>query len=220
MAKYRLNIDNITWRCGLKQLIYDPTHVLDDICSPNFLMDLGVDDFLYPNCYRHIRYAKFNLKYLQYYPLPYEGKTWYFYKSKTDLIWKAMNDFINSQKKWNSSCFSRTVKIFYRNVFLAKLSCNDKNPPWINSKIKNLIKNKKSAYKNYLERIKTINHLQRFKLFKNRWTARLKYQSKITNLTSQVSWLTLALVLKHIGRFSKASWIIKRSMYFSPLSWE
>ena len=30
MTKERSNIDNITWRCGLQQLIYDPTHVLDD----------------------------------------------------------------------------------------------------------------------------------------------------------------------------------------------
>ena len=50
--------------------------------------------------------------------------------------------------------FNKNIKNILSNFNPHEIgSCNDKYTPWINSKIKSLIKSKNSAYKNYLKKI-------------------------------------------------------------------
>ena len=61
----------------------------------------------------------------------YEREVWHYGKAKVDLIRKAINDFCG----------------------LTHLRISKQRPANINSKIKNLIKNKVSAYKKYFYNI-------------------------------------------------------------------
>lgn len=80
--------------------------------------------------------------------------------ARTDLNRNALNDFL-----WNRAfkyllkneilhVFNKNIKNILSNFNPHEIGfCNDKYTPWINSKIKSLIKNKNSAYKNYLKKI-------------------------------------------------------------------
>ena len=63
--------DSLTFQCGFKQVISDPTHILESNSScidliftsqPNLVMNSGVHSCLHPNCHHQIIHAKFNLK--------------------------------------------------------------------------------------------------------------------------------------------------------------
>ena len=64
-------LDSITSSFGMKQLISEPTHILQQSSScidliftnqPNIVMDSGVDSSLHPKCHHQIIYSKLNLK--------------------------------------------------------------------------------------------------------------------------------------------------------------
>ena len=64
-------IANLASQCGLKQIINQPTHILNNLSccidllftwQLNLLMELGVHSSLHLNCYHQIIYARFNLK--------------------------------------------------------------------------------------------------------------------------------------------------------------
>ena len=76
-------LDSITSLYGMKQLISEPTHILQQSSScidliftdqPNIVMDSGVDSSLHPKCHHQIIYLKLNLKIE--YPPPYICKIW------------------------------------------------------------------------------------------------------------------------------------------------
>ena len=64
-------LESLTSQCGFKQVISDPTHILESSSScidliftsqPNLVMNSGVHTSLHHNCHHQIIYAKFNLK--------------------------------------------------------------------------------------------------------------------------------------------------------------
>ena len=64
-------IEHITSQFGLRQIINEPTHILDSssscidlICTsqPNLVIESGVHPSLHQNCHHQIIYAKFNLQ--------------------------------------------------------------------------------------------------------------------------------------------------------------
>ena len=70
---------NLTSQYGLKQIINQPTHILNNWSScidllftsqPNLVMESGAYSSLHSNCHHQIIHARFNLKI--YYPPPYE----------------------------------------------------------------------------------------------------------------------------------------------------
>ena len=88
-------IELLTSRFAISQVIKEPTHILDDslpyidlifTSQPNMIMDSGVHSSLYSNCYHEIIYAKFDLKF--FYPPPYERTVWHFCWSNSDHIKK------------------------------------------------------------------------------------------------------------------------------------
>ena len=93
-------IANLTSQYGLKQIINQPTHILNNSSScidllftsqPNLVMESGVHLSLHSNCHHHIIYARFNLNI--YYPPPYESKIWHYKKANIDLIQQAIHEF-------------------------------------------------------------------------------------------------------------------------------
>ena len=75
----------MTSQCGFKQVISDPTHILESSSSridlifksqPNLVMNSGGHSSLHPNCHHQILHAKFNLK--LFYPHSYEQVIWHY----------------------------------------------------------------------------------------------------------------------------------------------
>ena len=151
-----LRIDNITFQFGLQQLINEPTHLSanSSLCidlistyQPNLAVESGVHSSLHPNCHHQIVFAKINLKIC--YPPSYERKIWHYEKANADLIRRSIDQF-----SWDNR-FSRidvnqkvyllhqTIKNILCNFIPHEtVTCNDRDPPWINSKIKGLIQEK------------------------------------------------------------------------------
>ena len=93
-------IANLTSQYGLKQIINQPTHILNNSSScidllftsqPNLVMESGVHSSLHSNCHHQITYARFNLKI--FYPSPYEREIWHYQNANIDLIQQAIRDF-------------------------------------------------------------------------------------------------------------------------------
>ena len=86
-------LDYLTSLYGMKQVITEPTHILENSSSctelifsyqPNLIMDSGVHPTLHSKCHHQIIYSNVNLKIE--YPLPYNRKIWDYNRSETDLI--------------------------------------------------------------------------------------------------------------------------------------
>ena len=109
-------------------------------------MESGVPS-LHPNCHHQLVFAKFDLSI--YYPLPYERTVWYYNRVNADLIRRAIDLFdwdkalrINDMDK-QVAIFSDTLmnimQIFAPNETII---CDDRDPPWMNKEIKQLIEQK------------------------------------------------------------------------------
>ena len=121
----------------------------------NLVVDSGVHSSLHPNCHHQIIFAKFNLN--VFYPPPYERLVWRYHEAKKEQIFHAVNNF-----DWNRAfenldidaqikLFNETViNIFTNYVPHKTIVCNDRDPPWIDDSIKDLIFQKERAYEMYL----------------------------------------------------------------------
>ena len=58
-------------------------------------------------------------------------------------------DFTNINVKEKVSLFHKTIKNILNYIPLETTTCDDKNPPWLNKDIKELIHDKNQAYKSY-----------------------------------------------------------------------
>ena len=90
----------MTSQRGLKQVISDPTYILESSSScidlifmsqPNLVMNSDIHSSLHPNCHHQIIHAKFNLKI--YYPPPYERILWYYQDANNDLMQRFIFQF-------------------------------------------------------------------------------------------------------------------------------
>ena len=110
-------------------------------------MHSGVHPSLHPNCHHQIVLAKFNLT--VFYPPPYKRLVWY-QQANTDLIKRAIELFDWEKSLFNLdvnkqvSVFSETIMNIFGNFIPHEtITCNDKDPPWMNNQIKTLIAEKK-----------------------------------------------------------------------------
>ena len=118
---------------------------------------MGVHLSLHSNCHQ-IVYAKFNLKII--YPPLYEKHLWHYNHTKPESIQKALEIF-----EWQGASSGKTINekvsiltntiinIISSDVSSELVIISDRDPPWINNKIKNLIQTEKRLYKNYLKKI-------------------------------------------------------------------
>ena len=141
---------------GRKQLISDPTHILQHSSScvdlifvnqSNLVIDSGIHPSLHQNYHHQIIFCKLNLKIE--YPPPYAREVWDYGKAQTDLINRAIDqfDWINLflDKNINEQVilFNRTILNIFHNFIPNKIIlCDDRDPPWMNEKIKQLIRKK------------------------------------------------------------------------------
>ena len=106
-------IENLISLFGSYQMIKKPTHILETSSSctdliftsqPNLITESEVHSFLHSNCHHQIIFAKFNLEAI--YPPSYLLKIWHFKDANTELIWRAINEFI-----WQRAFLNTNVNI-------------------------------------------------------------------------------------------------------------
>ena len=124
--------------------------------QPNFVIDSGVYPSLHPNCHRQIAFSKLSLK-IEYPPL-YERLLWDYKNADSQSITKAIEMFnweklfqnknIHDQLKLFNETIVNIVSNYIPNKFI---TCNDKDPPWLNDHIKQVINLKHEIFKKYLK---------------------------------------------------------------------
>ena len=135
--------------------------------------DSGVHPSLHPNSHHQIVHAKFNLKIN--FPPPYEREIWHYGQGNTEFIRRAVHEF-NWQREFSNlningrvSFFDKTILNIVSNFIPHEtIICDDRDPPWINTRIRNLINDKKMLYKNYLRSGKNTKVLEEFRLLQKK----------------------------------------------------
>ena len=115
-------------------------------------MESGVHSSLHQNCHHQIIYAKINIKVC--YPPPYERKIWHYQLQMLIKFNKLLNSFLEKNLFRNLninemvSLFNRTIKNIFSNYIPHEaIKCDDKDPPWFNNNITQLIQEKNNTYK-------------------------------------------------------------------------
>ena len=198
-----LKLEHLLSQFALSQVINQPTHISHKSNScidlmftnqRNLITDSGTHPSLHPNCHHQIIYGKFNLKVL--YPPPYERHVWHYEHANVDMISKAIEGFdwrkAFSEKSVDekASILTQTLLNILSNFIPNEIvTINDRDPPWINNKIRSLIKNKTIFFKkcfnpNNIASIKNFEQMQD-SLRKNIEISKQKYYAKqATKLTS------------------------------------
>ena len=149
------------------------------------ITDSGVHPSLHSNCHHQIIYAKFDLK--VFYPPPY-SPVWHFSRAANpDRIKKTISLF-----DWESllnnldvieqvSVFNETIMNIMSNFVPNELiTCDDRDPPWMNRYIKNFIAAINDFHKKFVLPSSNTGNLLMFKnlqnqLIKSIHTAKQRY---------------------------------------------
>ena len=129
-------------------------------------MESDVHSCLHPNCHHQIVFSKINLKIC--YPRPYEREIWHYEKAILTLfvdqsIFLWDNGFSNTAVNQKVHLFNQTFKnILHNFVPHETVTSDNKDPPWINSKINDLIQKKNIAKKYYFQNNKDIQLFRGF----------------------------------------------------------
>ena len=118
-------------------------------------MESGVRSSLQETCHHQLVYAKFNLKI--WCPPPYERKMWHYEQANADPLKRAIKQFPceksfrNLRSNEMAYLFNKTMKNILSNyIFHETVTCDDRDPPWINNKIKQLIQEINNTYRIYI----------------------------------------------------------------------
>ena len=153
-------LENLTSSYGMKQLISAPTHNLQHspscidltfVNQSNLVIDSGIRPSLNQNCHHQVIFWKLNLKIE--YPQPYASEVWDYGKTQTDLTNRAIDQFdwvklfLDKNIKEQVILFKRTILIIFHNFIPNKIILrDDRDPTWMNERIKHLIKKKKAIF--------------------------------------------------------------------------
>ena len=134
-------------------------------------MESGVQPSLHLNCHHfQLVFAKFDLSI--YYPPPYEITVWYYNRVNADLIWGAIDlfdwDYVKvlhfDDVDKQGAIFSDTLMNIMQNfVPNETIICDNRDPPWTNKEIKQLIEHKNQFYKQFIQSNKTLLYINQFK---------------------------------------------------------
>ena len=134
---------------------------------------------LYLNCHHQITHAKFNLKI--YYPPPYERAIWHYERANVDHIRRSIDEFSWERCFANSSVnnkvhmFTKIIKNITPNYISDEtITCDDRDPPWINKDIKQLILDKNRAYKSYIRNDKSLQLFNQFQFLQTKLNSLIK----------------------------------------------
>ena len=158
-----IRLEKLFLQYALSQVINKPTHFSHNSNSyidllftsqNNLITDSGVHPSLHSTCHHQIIYGKLNFKAF-YFP-PYERHVWHYEHANVDMISKAIerfdwdNAFLGKNVNEKASILKKTILNIMSNYIPNEIiTIDDKDPPWINNKIKSLIKNKNEYFKNY-----------------------------------------------------------------------
>ena len=118
------NIESLTSQSEFKQVISDPTYLLESGSScidliftpqPNLVINLGVHSAPHPNCNHQIIHAKFNLK--VFYPPPYERVVWHYQDENNDVIQRSISHNSTGKEHFLTRVLIRKFQ-FLRKLFL------------------------------------------------------------------------------------------------------
>ena len=130
--------------------------------QPNLVIDSGVHPSLHTNCHHKIVYCKLNLNIK--FPPPYERLVWHYNKADTEKVKKSIEQVhwenIIDRKNPHQQVviFNKTIINIFSNFAPNRLiTCDDRDPPWINEFVKNKIKWKNKIYKDYVKNGRTEN---------------------------------------------------------------
>ena len=142
------------------QIIKEPTRILKNSYScidiifttqPNMVSESGVYYSLYQNCHHQIIFAKFNLKI--YYPSLYEKTISHYSQANVDHIQQTINlfdwenAFLNTDFDVQVPIFPSIVLNILNNYIPHETKIyNDRDPPFMTPKIKELISQKNKLY--------------------------------------------------------------------------
>ena len=188
---------------ALSQVINKPTHFSQnsnsciDLLFTNqndLITDSGFHPSLHSNCHHQVIYGKFNLK--VFYPPPYERHVWHYEHANVDMISKAIerfdwdNAFLGKNVNEKASILTKTILNIMSNYIPNEIiTIDNKGPPWVNNKIKSLIKNKNEYFKNYfnLNNSASVRHLEQMQeyLRRNIETSKQKYSTLSSKLTNK-----------------------------------
>ena len=110
-------------------------------------MESGVHSSLHQNCHHQIIYAKIIFR--VFYSPPYECEIWSYQCANVDQIQRVIEQF-SWEKSFRNlninemvSSFNRTITNILSNYIPHEtITCDDKDPPWFNKNIKQLIQKK------------------------------------------------------------------------------
>ena len=157
-----LKIENLLSEFSLSQIIYEPAPISLNFNScidllftnqKNLITDSGIHPSLHSNSHHQIIYRKFHLNI--FYPPPYERHTWHNKHANADMISKAIQGFdwvkafLDKSTDEKASILTKAILNIMSNFIPNEIvTIDDRDPPWINNKIKSLIKNKTEYFKN------------------------------------------------------------------------
>ena len=160
-----LDLFNLNNLLGYTQLIREPTNLEPNkspscidllfASQPNIVSESGVHPSLYTMCHHQIVYAKISLKI--YFPPPYEREVWHYKRAQTELIKSSVDrfDWARAFRNRNTNAkveiLNNTLLNIFRNFIPHEtIKCKSKDPPWINTEIKNALRKKNRLYKKYI----------------------------------------------------------------------
>ena len=155
--KQHLKGSILTSQYELTQPLKKPTHICYDYkyfinwiftSQSNLVVDFGTHISLLENCHHQIIYSKFDLKI--FYPPLYERTVWHYQQVDTELLKRSLENFDWQNAVLNCTQMSKYLywlKLIPNETVLA----NDRDPPWITSKLKSMIQKRNLFYKKYLK---------------------------------------------------------------------
>lgn len=147
---------------GYLQIINEPTNFepnkspscvdLIFASQPNLVVESGIQLSLFNTCHHQIVYAKVSFKVQL--PPTYEREVWHYNRAQIHLIERSIENF-DWVRAFGNLNINDLVELFNStilNIFLnfvphESLKCSYKDPPWMNTEIKNALRHRNKLYK-------------------------------------------------------------------------
>ena len=158
----------ITSDIGLHQLIAEPTHLMGDSKScidliftdqPNLIIESGVHPSLHEQCHHQIVYGKLSVSHVA--QPPYTRRIWHYDKADLSIDKMKSIDMFNWQDHLNKiESPNEQVKLLndvllniYSNFIPNQVkTIRPRQAPWITKTVKNFLRKKNHAYRNFVRR--------------------------------------------------------------------
>ena len=163
-----------TAELGLQQLVCEPTHFIGESKScidliftnqPNLFLETGVHPTLHRQCHHHVVFAKITAHNLT--PPSYKRKLWYYDRANIPAIKKSIELYNWQEIFQDLECPNLQVEAIndvLTNIFSNFIpneikTIRPRQAPWITQSIKNFIRKKNRAYKNFVKNGRPDNKL-------------------------------------------------------------